>query len=81
MCMKKEDELMDRGTPATRKMTRWMIDNAPSVGKRLATLRNNEHESRTHTWHPWNTEHFRILLELLNSEVKFAKTNQQTKSI
>ena len=75
LCMREEDELNDKGTPATRKMTRWMTDNAPGIGRRLAILRNNEHESSMHTWHPWHTEQFRIMLELLNSEVKFAKTN------
>ena len=71
LLLKEEYELTDKGTPATRTMTRWMMDNAPSVGKWLAILRNNMHKSNTHTWHPWHTGQFRMLLELLNSEVKF----------
>ena len=51
--MREEKELEDRGSPSTREMVRWLADNAPKLGKRLAMVRNNEHGRDEHTWEPW----------------------------
>ena len=67
------DELQDKGSSETCKMARWLADNAPETGLKLANLRNNWHGLLTHSWQPWHTEHFRMLLELLNLEVGFTK--------
>ena len=48
MSFKEEDELENRGSLGTRRMIRWMANNAPSLGKQLTILRNNTQMERTH---------------------------------
>ena len=51
------------------KMVKWLADNAPNLGRRLAMLRHNEHTEIEYRWEPWHTEQLCEMLKLLNTEV------------
>ena len=73
MYMNIADELQSKGISETLEMARWLADNKPETGRKLANLRNNWHGSRTQSLEPWHMEKFRMLMELLSKDVGLNK--------
>ena len=74
--MKEEDELQDKGITGTHRMIKWVADRAPRMGTHLAMLRHNEQTNTGHRWEPWHMEQLQAIMELLNMDIKFIKTQE-----